>query len=159
MTESSIEMKDVKLDSARAGESPSRPESIEEAEQPALKLDLEEGRSVSGSDRIKAFSTMFGGFVIMLSCGGIYTLGNISPYITSYYGLADPKSANMIMPTIVFLNCAFVPIGTYLINRNINPKLLILLASLISIPILFVASSTSNFTTFFALYAFAIAFQ
>ena len=95
----------------------------------------------------------------MLSCGSIYTLGNISPYITSYYGLTDQKSANMIMPTIIFLNCAFVPFGTYLINRNMNPKLLIALTSLISIPVLFIASSTSNFTVFFALYAFAIAFQ
>ena len=65
----------------------------------------------------------------------------------------------MIMPTIIFLSCAFKPIGTYLINRNVNPKLLIAVASLISIPILFAASSTSNFTVFFALYSFAIAFQ
>ena len=94
----------------------------------------------------------------MLSCGSIYTLGNISPYITSFFKLSDQKQANQIMPTIIFLNCVFVPFGTYLLNRNINPKWIVTMASLIAIPLLLVTAVTENFTVFFALYAFALSF-
>ena len=37
----------------------------------------------------KAFFTVLGGSLLMFFMGSNYILGNISPYITSYYALPD----------------------------------------------------------------------
>ena len=37
----------------------------------------------------KAFFTVIGGSLLMFFMGSNYILGNISPYITSYFGLPD----------------------------------------------------------------------
>ena len=63
------------------------------------------------------------------------------------------------MPTIIFGHCLFVPFGTYLLHRNINPKLIIFGTSLISGILLLVASATDDFGTFFFLWAFAQSFN
>ena len=42
----------------------------------------------------KAYSTVIGGFIFMLSIGSVYITGNISPYITSYFRLEDSSKAS-----------------------------------------------------------------
>ena len=34
---------------------------------------------------VKSYSTVIGGFIFMLFPGSLYIIGNISPYIASYY--------------------------------------------------------------------------
>ena len=87
----------------------------------------------------KAFLTVLGGSFLMFYMGSNYVLGNISPYITSYFQLPDKKQANYILPTIIILDCIFMPLGTYLISKDINPKLLIIIGGVISIPSLLIA--------------------
>ena len=105
----------------------------------------------------KAFFTVLGGSLLMFYMGSNYVLGNISPYITSYFELPDQKKANQILPTIIVLDCIFMPFGTYLINREINPKLLIVCGGAISIPFLLIAASTRDFTVFYVFIALAFA--
>ena len=90
MTESSIEMKDVKIESFSIEQpipSPADAQNTDETGPTAVELEKDEPIEESQLTKCKAFSTLVGGFITMLSCGSIYTLGNISPYITSYYKL------------------------------------------------------------------------
>ena len=107
----------------------------------------------------KGYSSIFGGFVLLSFTGQLYTLGIISPYITSYYRLDDESYAGMIMPAIIILSCFTKPAGSYLVNKNINPRLLIVLVTLITMILLVLASSTDSFLTFFVLYSCGQAFQ
>ena len=97
--------------------------------------------------------------MLLTFTGQLYTLGIISPYITSYYQLDDESYANMIMPTIIILSCFTKPTGSYLVNKNINPKVLTALVTFVTMSLLLIASRTNSFITFFILYSFAQAFQ
>ena len=71
----------------------------------------------------------------------------------------DESYANMIMPTIIILSCFTKPTGSYLVNKNINPRLLIIIVTSITVSILIIASRTNSFITFFILYSCSQAFQ
>ena len=49
---------------------------------------------------IKAYSTVIGGVIFMLFPGSLYIIGNISPYIASYYELEDTTKVSNLLPTI-----------------------------------------------------------
>ena len=64
---------------------------------------------------IKAYSTVIGGFIFMLFPGSLYIIGNISPYIASYFHLDDPTKAANLLPAILAINVFIMPIGTTLV--------------------------------------------
>ena len=108
----------------------------------------------------KAYSTVIGGFIFMLFPGSLYILGNISPYITSYFRLEDSSKASQILPTILAMNVFIMPLGTMLVQRNWNPKKLIFFAGFVTM--LLLAGATfcqSKFLAFSVMYAAAFAFN
>ena len=64
---------------------------------------------------IKAYSTVIGGVIFMLFPGSLYIIGNISPYIASYYELEDTTKASNLLPTILALNVFIMPFGTIMV--------------------------------------------
>ena len=64
---------------------------------------------------IKAYFTIVGGFIYMMFLGSIYILKNLSPYITSYYRIHDPRKAESLLPVILAINVVLMPIGTKII--------------------------------------------
>ena len=94
----------------------------------------------------------------MLFPGSLYIIGNISPYIASYYELEDTTKASNLLPTILALNVFIMPFGTTLVQRNVNPKKMIFAGGCIAIALLFAATYVkSSFTVFFILYSLAFA--
>ena len=64
---------------------------------------------------IKAYCTVVGGFIFMLFPGSLYIIGNISPYIASYFQLADPTKAANLLPAILTINVLIMPFGTTMV--------------------------------------------
>ena len=92
----------------------------------------------------------------MLFLGSGYITGNISPYVASYYQLEDTSKVSEILPTNIVLTCCFLPIGTMLVQRNFNPKVLLLFGGCLSLLLFFATTMVkSSFMTFYILYAFA----
>lgn len=75
----------------------------------------------------------------MLYPGSIYITGNISPYIASYYGVSTTQTSNILLTCIV-IQCFFLPLGTWIIQQHVNPKLVILLGACFGLPLMFAAS-------------------
>ena len=59
--------------------------------------------------------------VVMQVLGSQYMLGNISPYIQSYYGVGA-KETQMILPALLVVNTFFIPIGAQM-TQLLDPKL------------------------------------
>ena len=94
----------------------------------------------------------------MLFPGSLYILGNISPYITSYYQLEDTTKASEILPTILALNVFIMPIGTILVQRNVSPKKMIFAGGCIAFALLVGATFFQHsFPIFFIMYSLAFA--
>ena len=93
---------------------------------------------------IKAYSTVVGGFIYMLFPGSLYILGNIYPYIASYFHLEDKTAAANLLPAIITINVFIMPIGTTMIQRNVNPKKLIFVAGFLAFLLLNVAAFVEN---------------
>ena len=53
----------------------------------------------------------------------------------------------------------FMPIGSHLTQKNVNPRLLILMGGCVAFPCFFIASFMENFTGYAILYAFGFAFN
>ena len=82
-------MKDVKIESFSIELPDVNSEQTTEVDYPNVSVSNPRQPAYTKIERFKAFSTIIGGFILMLFSGSIYTLGNISPYITSYYHLPD----------------------------------------------------------------------
>ena len=88
--------------------------------------------------------------------GCVNITGVLSTYMKSYFGLApDNDIASDLLPFTMFILMFIMPIGTALIQRNWNPRLLIILGACISFPCFFGASfiDSSNFIGFAILFA------
>ena len=92
----------------------------------------------------------------MLYLGSVYVTGVIAPYIASYYR-TDEKTAAYLMPSIMILNIATVPAGSALVQRNWNPKLLVLVGGLVSIVLLSIATLCKTYAGFWVFYALSFA--
>ena len=90
-------------------------------------------KSKNKQDRLKAISTVIGSTVLMLWLGSVYVTGVIQPYIRSYYQIEDPKLVSLLMPCTMVLNMVTVPIGSALVQRNWNPKYLVLFGATVSL--------------------------
>ena len=83
----------------------------------------------------KAISAIIGGFFYMMFPGALYSIGVLAPYIKSYYKIDEDKNYTAdIMPTTLFLNILFMPFGSYLVQRNVDPRLMILLGAVVAFP-------------------------
>ena len=94
----------------------------------------------------------------MLFPGSLYIIGNISPYIASYFHLADPTQAANLLPAILAINVFIMPFGTTMVQNNVNPKKLILAGGFLAFILLSAATFVERkFWLFFLLYALAFA--
>ena len=109
----------------------------------------------------KAISSVLGGFIYMMFPGALYCIGVLSPYIQSYYQI--PKGKNYtadLMPATLFLNMLFMPFGSYLVQRNVNPRLMIALGGTIAFPCFIIASfMTESFLAFGILLCLGFSFN
>ena len=72
------------------------------------------------------YSSLIGGIIYMLFPGSLYIDGNISPYIATYYGVETSQTSNILLASLIG-NCVVMPIGSYFVQKNVNPKLLIII--------------------------------
>lgn len=99
--------------------------------------------------RIKGILTLISGFLWMLYVGSHFMVGNISPYINSYFPEATSSATQTLFPTILFVSIFSNFTGSQLVKRKlINPKLLVLIAGTIGIGGTFAASYTNSWTVF-----------
>jgi hypothetical protein len=69
--------------------------------------------------KIKGFSSVFGGFLIHLTLGTFYTIGNMNTYITSY--LKKHGENGLTYSSAIWINTGFITgMGKY---SNFNYKL------------------------------------
>ena len=78
--------------------------------------------------KMKKYSTLLGGVIYMTFPGALYIGGVISPYISTYYNEPTSKTSNILL-TSILANCFFMPFGSYLVQKNVNPKLLLLIGA------------------------------
>ena len=100
-------------------------------------------------EKIKAYSTIFGGFCFMNLPGSLFITGVISPYIKSYYAL--PKSGTMsqnILPMGQIAGMCAMPFGSYLIEKNYNPKLMLICVEVLAISCFLASAFMENFYAF-----------
>ena len=87
----------------------------------------------------KSYSTLIGGFFLLMYPGSIYITGNLAPYISCYFNVSQAKVSNLLLTNMI-LNPVFLPIGTYFSSRGTNPKLLIVIGACIGLPLMWIAS-------------------
>ena len=115
-------------------------------------------RERSKCQKIQANCTVVGGFIYMFFPGSVYILGNISPYIASYFRLQDPTQAANLLPAILAINVLIMPFGSKMVQNGVNPKKLIFTGGFLAFILLNVATFIERkFWLFFALYAIAFA--
>jgi len=108
----------------------------------------------------KAWCTFFGGFCYMIFMGSIYCTGVFSTYIQSYYRIPPDKHyVQDLLPACLFFNMFFMPFGSMLVQRNVNPRILILIGSTVAITCFFLASIMETFTGFAIFYVFGFSFN
>ena len=94
----------------------------------------------------------------MLFPGSLYIIGNISPYMASYFQLQNTTLASNLLPAILAINVFIMPIGTTMVQKNVNPKKLIFAGGFFAFLLLNVATLVERrFWVFFLLYALAFA--
>lgn len=64
------------------------------------------------SMRVKGYLTLFSGFLWMLYLGSYFMVGNIAPYIGSYFEEATNEEAQTLFPIIVFSGIFFNFLGS-----------------------------------------------
>ena len=94
----------------------------------------------------------------MIFPGSVYITGVISTYIVSYYRIpADDHIVADLLPFCLFINMFFMPIGSHLAQKNVNPRLLILIGGCVAFPCFFIASFMKSFTGYAIFYVFGFA--
>ena len=101
---------------------------------------------------IKAYCTVIGGFIYMMFPGSLYILQNLSPYIASYYKIHDSRKAESFLPAMLAINVILMPIGTKIIQRNVNPHKIIFSAGFLIFILLNAARFAEKWIVFFILY-------
>ena len=92
----------------------------------------------------------------MLYLGSVYVTGVIAPYIASYYNVTE-KTVSYLMPCVMILNIATVPAGSTLVQRNWNPKLLVLVGGIVAMVLLFIATLCHSYAGFWVFYVLSFA--
>lgn len=99
--------------------------------------------------KIKGLFCLFSGSMWMLYVGSHFMVGNISPYINSYFADATTSSAQTLFPTIVFVSIFSNFLGSQLVKRRlIHPRLLVLIAGMIGIGGIYASTFTHSWTLF-----------
>ena len=114
------------------------------------------GMSPSKREPCKAYSTLIGGFLYMIYPGSVYCSGVIATYIQSYYKI--PKDDHIVadlLPACLFVNMFAMPVGSYLVQKGWNPRLMLIIGACISFPCFLIASffhdSFAGFGVFYVL--------
>jgi hypothetical protein len=94
----------------------------------------------------------------MLFPGSTYITGNISPYISTYFGVPRTETANLMSLAMV-VNAIFLPIGTYFTSKGANPKIMILIGGCVFVVLMYSASCTTSYQAFKWLYPLAWSFN
>ena len=89
----------------------------------------------------------------MIFPGSVYITGVIGTYIQSYYQI--PKTNNIVadlLPFCLFMNMFVMPVGSYFAQKNVNPRLMIIIGGCIAFPCFIIASFMKDFTPFAIFY-------
>lgn len=85
----------------------------------------------------------------MLYVGSHFMVGNIAPYISSYFADATKTSAQTLFPTIVFVSIFSNFAGSQLVKKKlIHPRLLVLIAGTIGIGGIYASTFLTSFSLF-----------
>jgi OFA family oxalate/formate antiporter-like MFS transporter len=77
----------------------------------------------------------------------MYITGNISPYISIYFGVTTTATSNILVE-IICLTVLFLPFGTWLIQKHINPKLIIGCGGMFSLLLMLIATYCESYQAF-----------
>jgi MFS family permease len=77
---------------------------------------------------LRAVLSLVGCSIYMLFLGTPYVIGNITPYLSSYFRVS-PSETQLILPTLIFLQTLVMPIGGQLASR-LPAKLLMLIGTI-----------------------------
>ena len=102
----------------------------------------------------KAYSTLIGGLIYMIYLGNISITGNISPYIATYYDVTTTETSKLGLDMHI-LEAFFMPLGTWIIQLNYNPKLLILAGGLCGTGLMYLATYQTSYFLFRWMYCFS----
>ena len=92
-------------------------------------------------DPCKAYSTVIGGFIYMIFLGSVYCTGVFQSYIASYFRIPSDKIyVQDLLPACLFVNMPFMFVGSYFVQRNTNPRLMILAGCTFAFTCMFIAS-------------------
>jgi len=117
------------------------------------------GKAGPERSKLRGYLTLFGGVCIHLFCGNLYLWGNISTYVVSYFNQVhgDPNAtteiAGIMLPLMILFQAFTVPLGAYM-QKRYNPKLVLLLGSVIMVGSVFAATFCRTwwaFTFFYGL--------
>ena len=102
---------------------------------------------MANQSNVKGYLTIVAGVLIQIFNGCFFLWANISVYVLSYIYHFDPEvNQNAIFyvdTALVLLNVCGYQIGSYLLNaKRVNPKILILVGSIISLTGIFLSSFT-----------------
>ena len=93
------------------------------------------------TNKAKGYSTLFAGSILMMYNGSAFIIGNISPYIWSYFPDCTKKDSLNIYSYYVVVQMLGNLIGANVIKaRILHPKLYILLVGAFSVSLLFWSS-------------------
>lgn len=92
----------------------------------------------------------------MFYIGSTYIIGNITPYIAEVYGVTTVEASDIGLITL-FLIALLSPIGTYLVQRGAEPKLVILIGGALGLSMMHIAARQTSYLAFKWLYAFSFA--
>jgi hypothetical protein len=80
----------------------------------------------------------------MFYIGSTYIIGNITPYIAEVYGVTTVEASDIGLITL-FLIALLSPLGTYLVQRGANPKLVILFGGTLGLSMMHVAARQTSY--------------
>ena len=112
---------------------------------------------------INGYITVASGFIWMLYVGSHFMIGNIVPYIQSYFEDASESGSESVFSMVVFITVFANFAGSYLLEKGIlGPRTILTIGGVAGIGGTFLSSLTTNWTLFriiFPLtYGFAVGF-
>jgi hypothetical protein len=88
----------------------------------------------------------------MLVPGALYIDGVISDYVAIYFNVPVTRPSNLLPTSSLFQSLVF-PLGTYLIQSDVEPKLSLFIGTFIGLSMQMIASYTTNYSVFFWFYS------
>ena len=113
---------------------------------------MELQKEASKWHNFKRYATPVGGTLFLALIGSLYIAGNISPYISIYFGVTTDQTSN-IMPATFAAQALTIPVGSYFVQKGVEPKLLLTIGTVIFFCMQMVANSTQNYSIFFWFYS------